>query len=61
MIGIRKHNGKTESLVLCDNCEMGMAWRINISISKMEKIIRTNGWTAGKRHLCEKCKGDKRT
>jgi len=60
MLCIRKHNGKTTAAAHCDKCGNGYEWSGNISITRIEHYLRGKGWTAGKRHLCLDCKGDKK-
>jgi hypothetical protein len=59
MIMIRKAGGIRDCYIKCDKCVNGIDFNGDISISQMEKVSRSNGWTAGKYNLCPECKQTK--
>ena len=60
MLKILKVDGKTKSQAGCDECLTGFEWEANISLSRMEYLLRQKGWSVGKKHICQNCKDKKR-
>lgn len=59
MLYITKKEGKTTSTAICDKCGEGFSWDGNISLTRMEYLLRKRAWRVGKQHICDKCKEGK--
>lgn len=46
--------------IVCDRCGSQLAWRGVVSKKFLERWAREEGWTAGKQHLCDNCKPQKK-
>ena len=57
MLYIREKDGEVTSAAVCDDCNQGVAWDGNVSLSQMKTLLRRyKGWKVGKRHICSECK-----